>query len=89
MGIGGWACGIEKTLFLYPETQYSHPVVFSAEEKAAQLKEEKAFCFHKKEQTLKSFAFSQLNVIFLLNLSGKTGEDSWVQVTAMQLDSSY
>ena len=50
------------TLFLYPETQYSHSVVFSAEEKVAQLKEEKAFCFHKK--TLKSFAFSQMNVTF-------------------------
>ena len=77
------------TLFLYPETQYSHSVVFFAEEKVAQLKEKKAFCFHKKEQTLKSFAFSQLNVIFLLNLRGKTGEASWVQVTATQLGSSY
>ena len=49
--------GIEMTLFLYPETQYSHSVVFSAEEKVAQLKKEKAFCFHRKEQTLKSFVF--------------------------------
>ena len=86
---GGCAGGIEKTLFLYPETQYSHSVVFSAEEKVAQLKKEKAFCFHRKEQTLKSFAFSQLNVTFLLNLSGKTGEDSWVHVKATQLGSSY
>ena len=38
--IGG---GIEVTLFLYPETQYSHSVLFSAEEKVAQLKGEKAF----------------------------------------------
>ena len=75
------------TLFLYPETQYSHSVVFSAEEKVAQLKEEKEFCFHKKE-TSNSFAFFQLNMIFLLNLRGKTGEDSWVHVTATQLGSS-
>ena len=80
--------GIAKTFFLYPETQYSHSVLFSAEEKVAQLKKEKAFCFHRKEQTLKSFVF-QRNVIFLLNLSGKTGEDSWVHVTATQLGSSY
>ena len=53
---GGCAGGIEKTLFLYPETQYSHSVVFFAEEKVAQLKEEKAFCFHKKE-TLKYVVF--------------------------------
>ena len=59
------------TLFLYPETQYSHSVVFSAEEKVAQLKEEKAFCFHKKEQTLKSFAFSQLNYFFCFEPEGK------------------
>ena len=86
---GGCAGVIVMTLFLYPETQYSHSVVFFAEEKVAQLEEKKAFCFHKKEQTLKSFAFSQLNVIFLLNLRGKTGEDSWVHVTATQLGSSY
>ena len=59
--------------------------MFSAGEKVAQLEEE--FGFHKKE-TLKSFAFSQLNVIFF-NLRGKTGEASWVQVTATQLGSSY
>ena len=36
----------------YPETQYSHSVVFSAEEKVAQLRKEKTFFFHKKEQSL-------------------------------------
>ena len=57
--MGGGLVGLK-----YPETQYSHSVVFSAEEKVAQLKEEKTFFFHKIEQTLESFTFSQMNVTF-------------------------
>ena len=78
------------TLFLYPETQYSHSVVFFAEEKVAQLEEVKAFCFHKKRTNFKIFCiFSTELFFFVLNLRGKTGEASWVQVTATQLGSSY
>ena len=87
MGVGGWD---GNDTFLIPrDAVFTFSIVLRRRESSAAERGKGIFAFIKKE-TLKSFAFFPLIVIFfLLNLSGKNGEDSWVQVTATQLGSSY
>ena len=65
---GGWADGMEMTLFLYPETQYSQSVVFSIEENVAQLNRKKKFIFHKNKLQ---------NILYFINWSWFSFSPEW------------
>ena len=74
-GVGGWD---GNDTFLIPrDAVFTFSIVLCRRESSA-AERGKVFCI-----------FSTDCYFFLLNLSGKNGEDSWVQVTATQLGSSY